>query len=111
LTPERFTFGAAFSFFYLLIVGSLIGFVAFNWLLGHVRATLVGTYAYVNPLIAIVVGWLLGGEDMTLRILAGVVVILSGVSLVRAGGIKPGTRPAGQVGSLRKRASKPAWTK
>jgi drug/metabolite transporter (DMT)-like permease len=89
LATERFTLGAAFSFFYLLIVGSLIGFVAFNWLLGHVRATLVGTYAYVNPLIAIVVGWLLGGEDMTIRILAGVVVILSGVALVRAGGIKP----------------------
>jgi drug/metabolite transporter (DMT)-like permease len=91
LTADRLTWGGAFSFFYLLIVGSLIGFVAFNWLLGQVPATLVGTYAYVNPLIAIMVGWLLGGEDMTVRILAGVVVILSGVTLVRGGGIRPGT--------------------
>ncbi|HEV8061845.1 MAG TPA: EamA family transporter, partial [Gemmataceae bacterium] len=41
------------AFFYLLVVGSLIGFVAFNWLLGHVSATAVGTYAYVNPVVAI----------------------------------------------------------
>jgi drug/metabolite transporter (DMT)-like permease len=86
LTPDRLTWGAAFSFFYLLVVGSLIGFVSFNWLLGHVPATMVGTYAYVNPLVAILVGWLLGGEDMTIRILAGLVVILFGVALVRRGG-------------------------
>jgi drug/metabolite transporter (DMT)-like permease len=100
LTAERLTLGAAFSFFYLLIVGSLIGFVAFNWLLGHVRATLVGTYAYINPLIAILVGWLLGGEDMTIRILAGVVVILSGVALVRAGGIRVRTSEASGSGRV-----------
>ena len=88
LTPDRLTWGAAFSFFYLLVVGSLIGFVAFNWLLGHVPATMVGTYAYVNPLVAILVGWLLGGEDMTIRILTGLVVILFGVALVRRGGVK-----------------------
>ena len=87
LTPALFTWGAAFSFFYLLIVGSLMGFVAFNWLLGHVPATMVGTYAYVNPLVAILVGWLLGGEEMTLSIVAGLVVILSGVALVRSGGV------------------------
>jgi len=88
LTPALFTWGAAFSFFYLLIVGSLMGFVAFNWLLGQVPATIVGTYAYVNPLLAILVGWLLGGEEMTVSIIAGLVVILSGVALVRAGGVK-----------------------
>lgn len=88
LTPALFTWGAGLSFFYLLIVGSLMGFVAFNWLLGHVPATMVGTYAYVNPLVAILVGWLLGGEEMTLSIVAGLVVILVGVALVRAGGMK-----------------------
>jgi drug/metabolite transporter (DMT)-like permease len=89
LTPERFTWGAYTSFFYLLIVSSLVGFVAFNWLLGHVRAALVSTYAYVNPLIAILVGWLLGGEDLTVQILIGMVIILAGVALVRWGGAKP----------------------
>jgi drug/metabolite transporter (DMT)-like permease len=88
LTSDQLTWGAGFSFFYLLIVGSLMGFVAFNWLLGHVPATMVGTYAYVNPLVAILVGWLLGGEEMTLSIIAGMVVILAGVALVRSGGVK-----------------------
>jgi drug/metabolite transporter (DMT)-like permease len=88
VTPALLTWGAALSFFYLLVVGSLMGFVAFNWLLGHVPATMVGTYAYVNPLVAILVGWLLGGEEMTLSIVTGLVVILAGVALVRAGGVK-----------------------
>jgi len=86
LSSNQLTWGAGLSFFYLLIVGSLMGFVAFNWLLGHVPAAMVGTYAYVNPLVAILVGWLLGGEEMTLSIIAGMVVILAGVALVRGGG-------------------------
>src|SRR5581483_2273856 len=85
LTAEHLTGRAWFAFGYLLVVGSLIGFVAFNWLLGHVSATLVGTYAYVNPVIAVLVGWLIGGEEITLRVVGGVVVILSGVALVRTG--------------------------
>jgi drug/metabolite transporter (DMT)-like permease len=92
LSPAQLTWGAGFSFFYLLIVGSLMGFVAFNWLLGHVPATMVGTYAYVNPLVAVLVGWLLGGEEMTVGIVAGLVVILAGVALVRSGGVQVGKR-------------------
>lgn len=88
LTAENITGRAVFSYLYLIVVGSLIGFVAFHWLLGHVSATLVGTYAYVNPMIAILVGWLLGGEELTVRVLAGMVVILVGVALVRAGAAK-----------------------
>jgi drug/metabolite transporter (DMT)-like permease len=89
LTPEKLVPGAAVSFLYLLVVGSLVGFVAFNWLLGHVPAALVGTYAYVNPLVAVLVGYLLGGEEITVWILAGMVVILGGVALLRAGGVRP----------------------
>lgn len=89
LTPDRFTLRATGAFFYLLVVGSLIGFVAFNWLLGHVSAPLVGTYAYVNPVVAILIGALLGGEPITAQIVGGMVVILVGVALVRAGGIRP----------------------
>jgi drug/metabolite transporter (DMT)-like permease len=85
LTPEQFNWRAGAAFFYLLIVGSLVGFVAFNWLLGHVSAALVGTYAYVNPLIALLVGWLVGGEELTGRVVVGMVVILAGVALVRKG--------------------------
>lgn len=83
--PEQLTPRACVAFFYLLIIGSLVGFVSFNWLLGHVQASLVGTYAYVNPVIAVLVGWLLDREELSGWILAGMVVILAGVALVRGG--------------------------
>jgi drug/metabolite transporter (DMT)-like permease len=76
------------AFFYLLIVGSLIGFVAYNWLLGHVSATGVGTYAYVNPVVAILAGWLLNDEEITIWIIGGMLVILAGVALVRGIGVR-----------------------
>jgi drug/metabolite transporter (DMT)-like permease len=88
LTPERFTPQAVGAFFYLLVVGSLVGFVAYTWLLSRVSATLAGTYAYVNPLVAILIGSLLGNEAITVWILGGMVIILAGVALVRSGGLK-----------------------
>jgi drug/metabolite transporter (DMT)-like permease len=92
LTREALTVEAVTAFFYLLVVGSLLGFVAYAWLLANVSAAMAGTYAYVNPLVAIFVGWLLGGEEITVWILTGMAVILGGVALVRSGGVRP--RPA-----------------
>ena len=86
LGPESFTPRAVSAFVYLLIVGSLIGFVAFTWLMGHVSASLVGTYAYVNPGVAVLVGGLIAGETITLGIVSGMLIILLGVALVRSGG-------------------------
>jgi drug/metabolite transporter (DMT)-like permease len=95
LTPDRFTPAAVYAYFHLLIVGSLIGFVSYTWLLQHVSAALAGTYAYVNPLVALLIGWLLGGEEITVWIAAGMVIILAGVFLMRSGGIQHGApRPA-----------------
>jgi drug/metabolite transporter (DMT)-like permease len=85
LTCDMFTPQAIVSFFWLLVVGSLVGFVAYNWLLAHVSSTLAGTYAYVNPAVAVLVGALIGGETITGWLIAGLVVILGGVALVRAG--------------------------
>ncbi len=95
LTPE-----AIASFFYLLVVGSFIGFIAFNWLLGHASVALTGTYAYVNPVIALLVGWLVAKETPTPAILAGVAVVLLGVALVRLGGVR---RPAAHLHSISER--------
>jgi drug/metabolite transporter (DMT)-like permease len=83
VTPACLTVRGLFAFAYLLVVGSLIGFVSYNWLLGHVSAAMAGTYAYVNPAVAIVVGWLIGGEPLTGHVLLGMAVILGGVALVR----------------------------
>lgn len=88
--PWPIPMAAIVSVLWLLVVGSLIGFVAFNWLLGQVSAARVGTYAYVNPLVAILVAWILGDGRLTAPILAAMVIILTGVALVRqAGGRKP----------------------
>ncbi len=89
LTRDALTVEAVTAFFYLLVVGSLLGFVAYAWLLANVSAAMAGTYAYVNPIVAIFVGWLLGGEEITLWVLTGMGVILAGVALVRSGGVRP----------------------
>jgi drug/metabolite transporter (DMT)-like permease len=85
LSADSFTLANVFPFFYLLIVGSLIGFVAFTWLLGHVSPALAGSYAYVNPIVALLVGWLIADETLTVRVIGAMVIILAGVALVRAG--------------------------
>jgi len=76
------------AFFHLLVFGSLLGFVAYTWLLGHVSSALAGTYAYVNPVVALLLGWLVAGEPLTAMGLGGMVVILAGVALVRMAGFQ-----------------------
>jgi drug/metabolite transporter (DMT)-like permease len=80
--PGHVSNRALASFFYVLVFGSLLGFVAFNWLLGHIPVAKVGTYAYVNPVIAVFIGWC-AGEVVRAWTLAGIAVILVGVYLVR----------------------------
>ena len=92
--PSQVTWGAVQAFMYLLIVGSLVGFVAFNWLLGHVPAAKVGTYAYVNPVVAVFVGWFVGGEQIEAGLIASIAVILTGVALVRGGERQQISEPA-----------------
>jgi drug/metabolite transporter (DMT)-like permease len=82
--PDPITRRVVVAFVYLLIFGSLSGFVAFNWLLGHVPAIRVGTYAYVNPVIAVLVGWCAGETALEMSLLAGIALVLAGIYLVRA---------------------------
>ncbi|MDT8398800.1 MAG: EamA family transporter [Pseudomonadales bacterium] len=71
---------AAFS--YLVVFGSMIAISAYVWLLQNASATSVSTYAFVNPTVAILLGWLLADEQINAHILAGAVIILLGVILV-----------------------------
>ncbi len=87
--PETLTPRAIGCFLYLLVFGSLLGFVAFNWLLGHVSAAKVGTYAYINPIVAVFIGACVG-EPMHVWLFAGIAIILVGVYLIR--GDKPQSR-------------------
>ena len=67
---------------YLLIFGSLIGFTAFVYLLRVSTAARVATYAYVNPVVAVFLGWLLAGENISARMLVAAVIIVAGVALI-----------------------------
>jgi drug/metabolite transporter (DMT)-like permease len=67
---------------YLVVVGSLIAFTAYAWLLRHVPVSKVATYAYVNPVVAIFLGWLILSEAVTGITFAGAAVIVASVALV-----------------------------
>ncbi len=70
------------SFFYLVFFGAIIGYSAYIWLLRVTSPARVATYAYVNPVVAVLLGWLLGGEVLTARIGLAAAVILAGVALI-----------------------------
>ncbi|WP_018615477.1 EamA family transporter [Segetibacter koreensis] len=67
---------------YLIIMGSLITYMAYIWLLSVRPPSLVGTYAYVNPVVAVFLGWLIAGEAITKQQIGALAVILAGVILV-----------------------------
>jgi drug/metabolite transporter (DMT)-like permease len=67
---------------YLLVFGSLITFTAYSWLLKNARPAMVATYAYVNPVIAVILGWAIAGESFTRRMLLGAGVIVGSVVLI-----------------------------
>jgi drug/metabolite transporter (DMT)-like permease len=67
---------------YLVVAGSLIGFTAFVWLLGRMPATRVSSHAYINPLVAVALGYFFAGEVVTARMLLGTVLIVSSVALI-----------------------------
>jgi drug/metabolite transporter (DMT)-like permease len=67
---------------YLIIAGSIIGFTAYVWLIHHESPTKVGTYAYVNPVVAVLVGYFLGGETLGLRTILGTLFVLVSVVVI-----------------------------
>ncbi len=73
------------SFVYLLVVGSLIAFSVFNWLSKQAPPTLVATYTYVNPLVAILLGWALAGESLNPQMLLAAGIIVAAVVLITTG--------------------------
>jgi drug/metabolite transporter (DMT)-like permease len=67
---------------YLVVFGSLVGYTAFGYALEHGSATVVGTYAYVNPVVAVFLGWLILSEAVTLPILVGGAIVVGAVAVV-----------------------------
>lgn len=74
-----------FSFLYLVSIGSLLGFSVFGWLSQQADPTLVSTYTYVNPLVAILLGWIFAGESLNLQLLMAASFIVGAVVLITFG--------------------------
>ncbi len=70
------------SLLYLIVFGSIVAFTAYVWLLKHVQPARVATYTYVNPVIAVFLGWLILSEPVTLQTIIAVVVILAAVVMI-----------------------------
>jgi drug/metabolite transporter (DMT)-like permease len=71
-----------FALLYLIVAGSIVGFTAYVWLIHHESPTKVGTYAYVNPIVAVLVGYFLGGEALSLRTIVGTMFVLISVVVI-----------------------------
>jgi drug/metabolite transporter (DMT)-like permease len=67
---------------YLIVFGSIIAFTAYVWLIHHESPTKVGTYAYVNPVVAVLIGYFLGGEPLGVRTVLGTLLILTSVAVI-----------------------------
>jgi drug/metabolite transporter (DMT)-like permease len=70
------------SLLYLIVAGSIIGFTAYVWLVHHESPTKVSTYAYVNPIVAVILGYFLGGETLGLRTILGALFVLISVVVI-----------------------------
>ena len=77
------------AYAYLVTFGSIVGFTSYIWLLRVVEPALAGTYAFVNPVVAVLLGWVFAGETLNPQMLGGAALIIVAVVLVVLGGRKP----------------------
>jgi drug/metabolite transporter (DMT)-like permease len=80
--PAAVSHQAWLALLYLIVAGSIIGFTAYVWLIHHQSPTKVGTYAYVNPVVAVVIGYFLGGEALGQRTILGTLCVLISVIVI-----------------------------
>jgi drug/metabolite transporter (DMT)-like permease len=80
--PKSFSMLSLGSFVYLVIIGAVVGYTAYIWLLRHCDPAKVATYAYVNPIVAVLLGTLFAGETVTVRTLVAAALIIGSVALI-----------------------------
>lgn len=85
------TMRSGLSVGYLIVFGSLIGYTAYAWLLRVCTPAAVATYAYVNPMVAMLLGWLIADEAFGTRMVVAAAIILSGVALINRASRRPGS--------------------
>jgi len=77
--------GSWTAFAYLVVAGSIVAYPVYVWLLEHSTPALVSTYAYVNPVVAVFLGWAILGEPLNFRILLAAIVIIGAVAIISIG--------------------------
>ncbi|HEY1357804.1 MAG TPA: EamA family transporter [Thermoleophilaceae bacterium] len=80
--PGRFSLDSVLALIYLITIGGLLAYTAYNWLLKNAPISTVATYAYVNPVIAIVLGWAILSEEVTSTVIVGATAIVLSVAAV-----------------------------
>jgi drug/metabolite transporter (DMT)-like permease len=83
--PSSFSTESILAYLYLVVFGSLVGFTAYIWLLGVSTPARVSTYAYVNPLVAVLLGWWVLNEPLTPRVLGAAAIIVLAVAVITTG--------------------------
>ena len=100
---------SALSVGYLIVFGSLIGYTAYAWLLRVCTPAAVATYAYVNPMVAMLLGWLIADEAFGTRMVVAAAIILAGVALINRASARPGApRTVTEPPSVRAPRTRPA---
>jgi len=84
--PTAVSRGAWIAMVYLIVMGSIVGFTAYVWLIHHESPTKVGTYAYVNPVVAVVLGYFVAGEAVGARTVVGTLCVLVSVVVITTAG-------------------------
>jgi drug/metabolite transporter (DMT)-like permease len=84
--PASVTTGAWLSLAYLSVFGSIVAFTAYVWLLRNTTPAKAATYGYVNPIVALVIGWAFAGERLNARATIAAVVIIGAVALITSAG-------------------------
>jgi drug/metabolite transporter (DMT)-like permease len=82
LVPADIPLRSGLSVLYLVVFGSIIAYSAYSWLLRVASPTKIATYAYVNPVVAMFLGWAFAGEQLEMRVLIAAAIVLAGVALI-----------------------------
>jgi drug/metabolite transporter (DMT)-like permease len=80
--PSKVSTHSLLALAYLILFGAIVAYTAFVWLIRNAPPTVASTYSYVNPMVAVFLGWALGGEAISSRIVLAALVIVAGVALV-----------------------------
>jgi drug/metabolite transporter (DMT)-like permease len=109
-SPSAVTGKSLLGVFYLVVFASVIAFTAYSWLVRVTTPARLGTYAYVNPLIAVYVGWAVANEPVTLRTIAAAAIIVVAVAIVTlTAEEEPSQATRLQTGPMRRRRAQPRY--